>query len=336
MHMYVMAAQCLAAVGTGNNFTAAISLLSEPLYQGACRLCRWHPCFHPSAIAYARAWTSGAFLRALPERLAGLGLQPDPAYAHTVAVHVRCSADVPYTRHPFYHLPAPSYWRWALTRLRQATPHRIAVVHHDARWNGAKGLTSSLRDRIGACEAYAAGICRALEREGFRASLARELSEPLSALKAMLGSAAVLATSASSFSFLPGLAKLHMSDGLERKSRLATGDAPTTTARAVHQPARFITPLYYTEVGALDAFYAAFPKGMPRARLGARERCQQPIHQNLSDAVPWAMHDAWPVRHAVVDAAGHGYLGTVRSYARALAKSSEAIAAWQVKSHRGK
>lgn len=273
-------------VGLGNNLTARVSQATDAAYVG-CRLCRWHPCWHLSAGAYAEAWTSPSVLSAIPSLLAAYGLRPDTSMRTKVAVHVRCS-DVPFARHPLYHLPSPTFWKWALQRLLLATASRDAVVHHDAHWTPSSRAT---KDRVGACSEYAAAVCRVLERAGFRVTLATNLSDR-QAFEAMLGSEAVLTTTPSSFSFLPGLTKLKG-----------------------HRSSAFITPQFYTEVSRFAPYYQAQPRGW---RVGARDRCGMHL-ANLSGALPagWAMHDSSPVLHASVPEGK--YLAAVRSYARALA-----------------
>ena len=147
------------------------------------------------------------------KKLNAINLKPATQYNNTVAVHARCS-DVPFNKHPIYHLPAPSYWSWAIATLLKATSVREAIVHH----NGRFGIVSG--SRAGACNALARSMCDALLRAGFRSCILAPAMSDREAFEAMLGSAALLTTMPSSFSLLPGL------------------------SIATRNPTSFITPLF--------------------------------------------------------------------------------------------
>ena len=213
-------------VGLGNHLTAN---LTQALggYDGHCLLCSWHPCWHSSATAYYDHWQR-AVQNLLPSKLNAINLKPATQYNNTVAVHARCS-DVPFNKHPIYHLPAPSYWSWAIATLLKATSVREAIVHH----NGRFGIVSG--SRAGACNALARSMCDALLRAGFRSCILAPAMSDREAFEAMLGSAALLTTMPSSFSLLPGL------------------------SIATRNPTSFITPLFYAETSRFDDWYKNVP-----------------------------------------------------------------------------
>jgi len=190
---------------------------------------------------------------------------------------VRCS-DVPFRRMPWYHVPTGSFWRFAAHTLRSRRAPRSLMIFNSTGW----GATDAQAEA--ACRAYASAIGDFFVAHGFEVGYATAEMDEARTVELLLGSSALVAGMASSFSFLPGVALA------------ARGDL-------------YVTPLFYTEGAALHAWY---DKQRAKKRLPANSTvpgigvelapsAQAAMHGELPQRVPWSMHARPPLLHAEVE-----------------------------------
>lgn len=186
--------------------------------------------------------------------------------ADVAVVHLRCS-DVPFTRHPSYHLLPKAYFKFAAGAIKAAGLSQVRIllciyntsnVALTTKWNGAYRSPQFASEK---CQTYAAAILGWLQNESLQVEKQPVCADRRSAL-AMMGACGVLVSTGGSFSFIAGVGKpkgAFVSPRFAHESDRTRGTSGHQFAQAVHWEMWTGDPIWHANVKDYKTFdYEAY------------------------------------------------------------------------------